>query len=99
MAFLLTAPSGISDAAKGQTAAAGATFRADPNGLGGIATISYSNAVGAHLSGTDLTSQADAQAALRLLNQAIRDVAAQEGYIGAAICAVGTEEAGNERSV
>jgi len=80
-----TAAPDIADTATGQTAAAGSTFTADPNGLGGIATISYSDAAGADLSGTSLTSQSNAQAALQLLNTAITDVAAQDGYIGAQI--------------
>jgi flagellin len=37
------------------------------------------------LSGTDLSNQIDAQSALNLLNIAISDVAAQDGYIGAQI--------------
>jgi flagellin len=75
----------IADAATGQTAAAGATFTADPNGLGGIATVSYSDSNGEDLSGTNLTSQANAQSALNQLNLAISDVASQDGYIGAQI--------------
>ncbi len=75
----------IADAATGQTAAAGAAFTADPNGLGGIATVSYSDSNGEDLSGTSLTSQANAQAALNQLNIAISDVASQDGYIGAQI--------------
>jgi flagellin len=80
-----TAAPDLADAATGQTAAAGATFTADPNGLGGIATISYSDGNGEDLSGTDLNSQTDAQAALNQLNLAISDVASQDGYIGAQI--------------
>ncbi len=80
-----TAAPDIADAATGQTAGAGASFTADPKGLGGIATVSYSDAAGANLSGTDLSSQAHAQAALGMLNLAITDVAAQDGYIGAQI--------------
>jgi len=75
----------IADLATGQTAAASSVFTADPNGLGGIATISYADAAGADLTGTDLTSQANAQAALGLLNVAISDVAAMDGYVGAQI--------------
>ncbi|KAA6459820.1 flagellin [Acidobacteria bacterium AB60] len=50
-----------------------------------IATISYTDAAGVSLSGTDLKSSTSAQAALSLLNQAISAVAAQDGYIGAQI--------------
>jgi len=55
------------------------------NGIGGIATTSYSDGAGANLANTSLLSQADAQAALTALNSAITDVAAQDGYIGAQI--------------
>jgi len=51
----------------------------------GTATISYSDAAGQSLSGTDLLDQSDAQIALNDLNLAISDVAAQDGYIGAQI--------------
>jgi flagellin len=49
------------------------------------ATISYSDAAGTNLSGTDLTNQSDSQVALTALNSAITNVAAQDGYIGAQI--------------
>ena len=52
---------------------------------GGIATISYTASGHGSLSGTDLSNQADAQAALNDLNTAIADVASQDGYIGAQI--------------
>ncbi len=52
---------------------------------GGIATISYTASGHGSLSGTDLSNQADAQAALTALNTAIADVASQDGYIGAQI--------------
>jgi flagellin len=52
---------------------------------GGTATISYTDKAGTSLSGTDLSTQADAQAALTTLNSAITSVAAQDGYIGAQI--------------
>ena len=74
---------GIADSATGQ--AADATFTSDTNGKGGIATVSYSDQAGESLSGTDLTDQSDAQAALNDLNPAISDVAALDGYIGAQI--------------
>jgi flagellin len=73
----------IEDAATGQ--AAPSTFTADPDGLGGIATVGYSDGAGEDLSGTGLTNQSDAQSALNELNLAISDVAAQDGYIGAQI--------------
>ena len=80
-----TAAPDIADAATGQTAAAGSKFTADPNGQGGIATISYSDAAGEDMSGSDLLNQPDAQSALNELNLAISDVAALDGYIGAQI--------------
>jgi flagellin len=57
----------------------------DTNGVGGIATISYSDGAGEDLSATDLTTQSQAQAALQDLNSAITDAAALDGYIGAQI--------------
>ena len=57
----------------------------DTNRAGGTATISYTDASGEALNGTDLTNQANAQTALNDINQAISDVAAQDGYIGAQI--------------
>ncbi len=75
--------SGIADSATSQ--AASATFTADTNGKGGIATVSYSDNAGQSLSATDLSNQSDAEAALTSLNAAITDVAAQDGYIGAQI--------------
>jgi len=64
--------------------AAQTTFTQDLNALS-TATVSYSDAAGVSLSGTDLTNAANAQNALNLLNLAIGDVAAQDGYIGAQI--------------
>jgi len=58
---------------------------ADSNGEGGTATTSYTDGAGANLSSTNLLSQANAQIALGDLNQAITDVAALDGYIGAQI--------------
>ena len=72
----------LSDTATGKTPG---TPASDINGTGGIATVSYSDAAGENLSGTDLVSQSDAEASLSLLNLAISDVAAQDGYIGAQI--------------
>jgi flagellin len=57
----------------------------DLNGTSGTATISYSDSAGQSLINTDLSNQADAQAALTSLNKAISDVSAQDGYIGAMI--------------
>jgi len=65
--------------------AAYANFVANTGGSSGVATISYSDGAGQSLSATDLTNQTDAQSALTSLNQAITDVAAQDGYIGAQI--------------
>jgi flagellin len=47
--------------------------------------MGYSDAAGQSLSATDLSSQVDSQAALGELNEAITDIAAQDGYIGAQI--------------
>jgi flagellin len=52
---------------------------------GGIATISYTDKAGTSLSGTDLSTQNDAESTLTALNAAITAVAAQDGYIGAQI--------------
>ncbi len=82
----VTNPAGgttLEDAATGQ--AVSSVLTADPNGQGGIATMSYSDNAGADLSNTNLTDQANAQSALNLLNVAITDVAAMDGYIGAQI--------------
>ncbi len=57
----------------------------DSNGIGGTATISYSDAAGQSLAATDLSNQTDAQTALTDLNAAIADVSAQDGYVGAMI--------------
>ena len=57
----------------------------DISASGEIATISYTDAAGESLKGTDLLNQTDAQSALNDLNVAISDVAAQDGYIGAQI--------------
>jgi flagellin len=60
-------------------------FTADTSSTGGIATISYTDANGQSLTGSDLLNQADAQIALNTLNLAISNVAEQDGYIGAQI--------------
>jgi flagellin len=72
----------VGDSVTNQSTAA---FASDTRASSGTATISYSDGAGVALSGTDLLSQADAQAALTDLNVAITDVAAQDGYIGAQI--------------
>ena len=72
----------LTDTATAQTPGAPAS---DTNGVGGVATISYSDQAGQSLSATDLSNQSDAQAALTSLNSAITDVSAQDGYIGAQI--------------
>jgi flagellin len=73
------------DNSSGQTAAAASSYITDANGSGGIAVTSYSDGAGQALNGTDLVNQTDAQNALTVLNNAITDVAAQDGYIGAEI--------------
>jgi flagellin len=60
-------------------------FTTDTSSTGGIATMSYTDANGQSLVGTDLLNQTNAQSALNVLNLAISDVAAQDGYIGAQI--------------
>jgi flagellin len=62
---------------------ANATLTADATG--GIATISYNDGAGANLTTNNLTTQAGAEGAITVLNAAIADVAAQDGYIGAQI--------------
>jgi flagellin len=58
---------------------------ADTSTTGGLATMSFTDAAGESLKGTDLLNQTDAQTALGDLNLSISDVAAQDGYIGAQI--------------
>jgi flagellin len=77
------AKTGITDSTLGGTADAALT--SDSSSTGGIATISYADAAGESLNGTDLSNATDAQTALTGLNSAITDVAAQDGYIGAQI--------------
>jgi flagellin len=85
---------GISSAGiQDQTTKVGATIGGTTNtgitmdisASGAIATMSYTDAAGQSLKGTDLLDQTDAQSALNDLNVAISDVAAQDGYIGAQI--------------
>jgi flagellin len=71
------------DLKTGQAVPAG--FAADPMGLGGIATMSYTDSAGQSLLGTDLTTQSNGQSALNKLNLAISAVASLDGYIGAQI--------------
>jgi flagellin len=79
----LTAATTVQDTTSGEVA--NSTVVAGSTGTGGIATISYSDKAGQTLSGTDLSTQGDAQSALTSLNAAISDVSAQDGYIGAQI--------------
>ena len=67
----------------GGTANTSMVLNAD--GTGGIATTGYADGAGENLSSTDLTTQANAQAALTSLNMAITDAAALDGYIGGQI--------------
>jgi flagellin len=64
---------------------AAATFATNAMAGSGVATTSYSDGAGQALNGSDLTNQSDARSALTSLNNAITDVAAQDGYIGAEI--------------
>ena len=77
------ATTGITDSTLAETANAG--LNTDSSSTNGTATIGYTDSAGQSLSGTDLSSSADAQTALKSLNAAIADVAAQDGYIGAQI--------------
>jgi flagellin len=75
----------VADAHTGQTALAPAGFAGNSGGSGGVATMSYTDGAGEALNTTDLLNQTDAEKALNMLNVAISDVAAQDGYIGAQI--------------
>jgi len=78
----------IYDSSSGQTNPTGGDtteIEANSGQSSGIATISYSDGAGESLSGSDLNNQTDAQTAVNELNQAISDVASQDGYIGAQI--------------
>ncbi len=81
----------VYDSSSGQTLTPGApstvssTMTQDLSSTGGIATISYSDASGISLSGTDLLSNTNAQKALTDLNTAISDLSAMDGYVGAQI--------------
>jgi len=73
------------DTSAGQTGAAPASYITDTNTSGGTATTGYSDGAGEALNTTDLLTQADAETALNDLNEAISEVAAQDGYVGAQI--------------
>ncbi len=75
----------VADAHTVQTNAAPAGFAGSNGGSGGVATMSYTDGAGEALNTTDLTNQTDAETALNMLNVAISDVAAQDGYIGVQI--------------
>ena len=76
----------VYDSTSGQNSTTGlATFIADTKSGSGVAITSYSDGAGQALNGTDLLNQMDARSALAVLNNAITDVAAQDGYIGAEI--------------
>jgi len=69
----------------GDGTTSGGTMAYTAGSTSASATISYTANAGVSLSGTDLTSAANAQTALTTLNSAISSVAAQDGYIGAQI--------------
>jgi flagellin len=75
----------VADAHTVQTNGTPAGFAGSNGGSGGVATMSYTDGAGEALNLTDLTNQTDAETALNMLNVAISDVAAQDGYIGAQI--------------
>ena len=78
-----TGATAVKDTTSTETSAG--TFANGTSTSGGVATISYSDKAGQSLSATDLSTQIDAESALTDLNNAIADVAAQDGYIGAQI--------------
>jgi flagellin len=78
------ATTGITDSTTVQTVDS-AIKQGTASAGGGIATISYTDKAGQSLSGTDLSTQSDAETALVDLNAAITAVAAQDGYVGAQI--------------
>jgi flagellin len=75
----------IFDSTAGQTSTSAASFASNSKVGSGVATISYTDGAGQSLANTSLSSQAEAQATLTALNNAITAVAAQDGYIGAQI--------------
>ncbi len=76
----------VYDSSTGQNGTTGAaTFISDKSSGSGSATMGYTDEAGVSLAGSNLLTQSAAEAALNLLNIAISDVAAQDGYIGAQI--------------
>ena len=84
----------VYDSSSGQTftlgvaapSTAATTLTQDTSATGGIATISYSAGSSSSLAGTSLnTSQTESETTLTAINQAIADIAGQDGYIGAQI--------------
>ena len=85
-----TGANSLYDSSTGQSSSSvashpNANFAANSSASSGIATMSYSDGAGQSLSASDLSNQTDAESALTSINQAITDVAAQDGYIGAQI--------------
>jgi flagellin len=92
--LVLSASTGATDIAMGtsvvantlNTASTATEVQDNPTTVtAGVATMSYTSSAGTDLSGTDLSTQDDAQKALTALNSAITNVSAQDGYIGAQI--------------
>jgi flagellin len=79
------ATTGITDSTTAQVTPSDLLQLGTASSGGGVATMSYTDKAGQSLSGTDLSSDADAESALTSLNTAIADVSAQDGYIGAMI--------------
>jgi flagellin len=69
----------------GSPSTATSTMTQDVSATGGVATISYTPGSSLDLSNSSLDDTSDSQSTLTLLNQAIADVAAQDGYLGAQI--------------
>ena len=69
------------DTSVSETAAGGAVA----DSTGGVATMGYTASAGANLTSNSLATQSGAEASLTVLNAAISDVAAQDGYVGAQI--------------
>jgi flagellin len=86
LAFYSTGITGsVTDSSDGNGGTADTAMTTDTDGTTGIATMSYSDGAGIDLSGTNLLNQTNAESVLNELNDAITDVAAQDGYIGAQI--------------
>ncbi len=75
----------VYDSSSNQSLTNLATFIANAKQGSGVAITSYSDGAGQALNGTGLLNQIDARGALAVLNSAITDVAAQDGYLGAEI--------------